>query len=99
MAINFDYVYKVRGEEATDADGSPLTLRKVAVRALFQSYDDEKNIKGEEKFKRGMLGMRIEEEVDPELKVDEVNLVKTLIGKYSPPLVVAQSWKQLDPNS
>lgn len=97
--VNFDIVFKVRGEDAQDTDGSPLTLRKVASRSLFMSYEDEKNIKGEEKFKRGMLGLKIEEEPEPALKQEELTLLKSLIGKFSPPLIVAQAWREIDPNA
>lgn len=73
-----------------------LTLARAARTALYQSFPDEQNLGGEEKDKRGEIARGITP-TEMKLKVDELALVKRLIGKMYSPLVVNQAWRELDP--
>jgi hypothetical protein len=79
----------------------PVTLAMAAMRALLVTYDDERGIAAEEKFKRGELARKIYESTsgngEPVLTVEEMATVKKLIGKGYPPLMVTQIWRMLDP--
>lgn len=75
--------------------GKTFTLAIVARNALYASYEDEKNLSGDEKFKRAELAQTITAG-DVKLKVEDVALVKKLIGKMYGPVVVYQAWRELD---
>jgi hypothetical protein len=82
------------------SDGSdtkvPFTLGSAAVRALVISYEDERNLSPEEKFKRGELATRIHGATSLSLKAEDVTLLKKLIGKAYGPLIVFRAWPLLD---
>jgi hypothetical protein len=95
----------------TDADGAPiadcatadcagkpsLTLGKLAMRVLTASFEDEKNLTGEDKFKRGELAMRVYKGGTVSLAAEEVALLKRLVAKGYGPLIVLRAWPLLDP--
>ena len=75
--------------------GKPATLRFIAVKALSMVYQDEQSLSGEEKFKRYDLAMKIK--ADPvDLEVEEISLIKKLIGKAYGPVIVWQAWNILE---
>jgi hypothetical protein len=82
------------------SDGSdakvPFTLGGAAVRALVISYEDERNLSPEEKFKRGELATRIHGATSLSLKSEDITLLKKLIGKAYGPLIVFRAWPLLD---
>lgn len=97
MKIDLSQVFK-------NFDGSPfiendkkITLGAVACNALQLPYDDESNITGDEKAKRGALAMRIYGEESAEIEVEDVALIKKLIDKMGTPLIVHQARNFLDP--
>jgi len=72
-----------------------ITLLSVCTDALLAQYPDER-LQGTEKARRYRLALRLSEgEVD--LKVEDVALLKDLVGKSFGPLVVGQVWDILDP--
>ncbi len=75
---------------------APFTLGAAAVRALVISYEDERNLSPEEKFKRGELATRIYGATSLSLKAEDVTLLKRLIGKAYGPLIVFRAWPLLD---
>lgn len=75
----------------------PLMMRIVCVNSLLTQTQDDKNIDGNEKAKRFELAMRIYTEKEIDLNVDELKLIKDLIGKIYPPLVVGRAYQILDP--
>jgi hypothetical protein len=81
-----------------DAAGKPATLAGVAITALLATYKGEENLSGEEKLSRFNIAMKIKNATDVacELTVEDVALVKKLIGKAYGPLVVGQAWKALE---
>ena len=77
-----------------------VTLKTICINSLMSGYEDEKNLSGEEKLKRGLLAERIytaKKIVD--LTVEELKLLKDLIGKnpqYNP-LYIMRAYELLDP--
>jgi len=85
------------GEVILDQKSEPATVRGVAIEALFATFKDEENLSGEEKLKRWELASKIKASPDPvELAVEEVALLKKLIGKAYGALIVGQAWKVLE---
>ena len=85
------------GEVISDMKGDPSTVRGVAIEALLAIYKDEENLSGEEKMKRWELASKIKADPDPvELAVEEVALLKKLIGKAYGAMIVGQAWKVLE---
>jgi hypothetical protein len=85
----------IGGHNLADADGAGLTLGTVAINALLGTYPDEQT-SGEEKFKRYQLAERISTAGAQEVSVEEVALIKRLIGKGYPPMVVGPAWLALE---
>lgn len=102
MNIEWDTVIVMENGKAIpdlQADGEKkpdLTLGLAAQHALFASYSDEQNLKGEEKFKRGALAVRISEEKPPALTAEEIVLIKNLVAKMYGAIVVYRCWLLLD---
>lgn len=91
-----------------DMDGKPivvadavLTLRKICVDALLAQHPSEQPPRAEpdgtEKLRRFLLAKRISETANVEMTVEEVSLVKKLVGMAFNPLVSGQAWLMLDP--
>ena len=75
----------------------PATLKTITTDALLASFEDEKNITGEEKLKRYLLATRIyanPQNID--LTVEETALIKKLIGKGFGPLIVGQAYEIIE---
>ena len=75
-------------------ESEPITLRAVATTSLLAQSRDQ--VPGDEKAKRWALAIRIEQEDAPVLDLDELALVKRLVGEIQPPLVVGQVWAWLE---
>jgi len=73
------------------------TLRNAATSALTALFRDEPNLDAKKKFERGALALRIHNNDEPSLSVNEVALVKELIGKRFDPLIIVRAWAILDP--
>lgn len=78
--------------------GKPITLRTLAVNVLMATFEDEKNLSGEEKVKRYETALMVHNSKDEpvEMSVEDVALIKRLIGKSYGPLFVGQAWKMLE---
>lgn len=84
-------------------DGTPVKEGEVAlkmktsvVNSLLGFFPDEQNLTGEEKVKRYELASKIYAGGDIDLKPEEIVLIKKLVGKGAPTLVVGQVYKLLD---
>ncbi len=78
-------------------EGDVMTLGSVSINALLLQYKGEDNLPGEEKLRRWELAVKIKNGPDPvELTVENVSLIKNLIGKSYGPLICGQAWKLLD---
>lgn len=110
MKINFDTPIKslegvTMTREKLKNAGKPdvstevvdLTVGSVAIMALDGSYDDEKNLPGEERVKRFALAMRIVEGGEIELKPEEAVMIKNLVAKaFNSTTIVATVWSLID---
>jgi hypothetical protein len=95
---------QIDGKPFLDPTGKPdetqPTLGSIAINALLAAYPDEKDITPEEKVKRFVLAEKIQNhQKDAQLSADEIVLVKKLIGKGYPTIVVGEAWRMLDPSS
>jgi len=79
--------------------GPPLTLGSAAMRALVATFEDDKNLPGEEKFKRGELALRVYKGGTVDLSAEDVALIKKQMAKGYGPIVVLRTWKLIDPES
>lgn len=94
MKINFNTELKTIDGKSLNP---PATLKDAVVNALLSLLDDERHIPGEEKAKRWILATRIYSNPENvELTVEEVAMIKSLVGKAYPPLIVGQAWKILE---
>jgi hypothetical protein len=89
----------------TDLDGKPemldggrtMTLRIASEVALLSNFPDEPALATEAKSERFWLAERIHRPGAADLSAEEVALLKRLIGKAYPPLVVGRAIQLLDP--
>ena len=101
-AINFDAtIVQLGGEPFVGVDGkaSETTIATICENALLTVFADEQNLAGEEKVKRFLLAQRIHKREVDSISVDDIHLIKKLVGKAYGALVVGQVWKELDPAS
>jgi hypothetical protein len=100
MTIDFSVALKsLAGDEIKDGKGETFTLRDAAVVALDASFDEDKKLEGKEKYRRGHLASRIYGCKEPiALDVDDVKLVKDLIGRAFGPRIVKEAWDLLEGN-
>ena len=73
-----------------------LILRRVVVDALMAQRQDQE-LSGGQKVRRYAIATQIHNEDAPDLKVEDVALIKKLVGEVYGPLVVGQAWAMLDP--
>jgi hypothetical protein len=74
----------------------PFLLRHAAIEALLAH---EENIKGEDKVRRFRMATKIQEGANPgdvEFNIEEIALLKQVIGKGYGPLIVGQAWDYLE---
>jgi len=74
----------------------PVVLNKVCFRALVSTYADERNVTGEDKYKRGKLAERVYNGGVVDLEAKEIELIKELVGKAYSPIIVGQAWDMLE---
>lgn len=75
----------------------PMTVRLAATRALTAQFRDEQGLTGDEKWPRFHLALKITDEDEPDLKAEDIVLIKKLIGWMYGPVVVGRMWTILDP--
>lgn len=89
------------GECGHITKGQPFTLRLVCTRALSErqpTQPGEKSMPGDEHVERFQLAMRILNEDEPSLSVEELVLTRESIADfYAAPAIVGQAWLMLDP--
>jgi hypothetical protein len=113
-ALAVDFASKITtldGKPITDEKGVDInaTLGSVSELALLTVYQDETNdvmqgrIKADEftkeKLRRYALARKIRAGGDVKLKPEEIILLKSLIGKAYPPLIMGQAIGLLEPET
>lgn len=75
----------------------PATLKSVTTNALLANFSDELTLPGSEKADRYNLAMRINASLGAiEVSIEELALIKKLIGKGFGPLYVGQAYLMLE---
>ena len=76
---------------------TPINLAVVAVNALMGVYPDEQNLEGTEKVRRYLLAQRIHgADGSLDIPVEDVALIKKLVGKGFPTLIAGQAIPMLE---
>lgn len=70
-----------------------ITLGKICANALMNPVKEDS---GEKKAQKGGLAMRLYGLDEADLSIEELALVKDLIGQFFGPLVVTQCWELLE---
>lgn len=91
-------------KELIGYDGEPLkegerviTLAMVCCNALMNQTEEDTKLPGEEKLRRFDLATVVYASKEPaDLKVEDIVLLKTQVGKLYGPLVVGPVWKLLE---
>ena len=78
------------------SEKEPMTVRLAATRALTAMFKDEQSLAGDKKVVRFHLALKITDEDEPELKAEDIVLIKTLVGKMYGPVIVGRMWAILD---
>ena len=101
--MNIDVTATIKDFEGTvllvpNPKGNPknATIRWACVEALMAMYQDEQTLAGEEKLKRYLLAQKIQKQKTPDLKAEEISLIKTLVGKNFTPAVVGPVYMVLE---
>lgn len=92
-----------QGRPVTDAAGNlafgkgePYTIGKICIEALTNTYQDETDLSGQEKFERWNLAQKLHGENQAEISVEEATLIKTLVGKGYGPVIVGPVYTAID---
>lgn len=96
MKINLTTVITdIKGAAIKNGDDDFL-LSDVCINALLTPDQSEE---ADEKVKRYKLALRCSNGADPDFSAEEIVLIKKLIAKNYPPLVVGRAFEILDPES
>lgn len=100
---NFEFCDEC-AKKVTSARGEKVTVKSVIVDALDsiprEPQQGEKKISGSEKLRRGLLAEKIYGSDGPvELPIDDLALIKKLVGEMQTPLVVSQVFPEIDPKT
>lgn len=95
MKVNFsEKLVNLNGEQIKDSDSNEdLILKTICVGALLTN---EKALEGKDKLERFELAKEIHTDKKDSISAEEVVLLKELIGKFYPTMVVGQVYQMLD---
>lgn len=104
MKVNVRYKFKdLTGKVIKDPEGNPFELKTVINNVLLAldppqaSGRSAEQTSGDEKARRYMLAVKVYGAKDfVELSVEDVAMIKDLIGKTQAPLVVGQAYEVLE---
>ena len=76
----------------------PFTISEAIINSLTANFEDEKDLTGEEKVKRFIIAQKVQRNKDKtiDLSVEDVSMVKKLVGKAFGVLIVGQVWEILE---
>jgi hypothetical protein len=97
MKLNLNQEFKALNGEVIKSESGNLTLKSICSEALLNTSPEDK-LSGEDKAKRYQLAHNIfnSKAANFEITVEEVALLKNLIGNLFTPLVVGQAFKFLE---
>lgn len=97
MKIDFSTIlYDFDGRPHKLPTGEDVTLSSVAVGALSTVFPDEVGLSGADKYKRYELALAINKKKLVELQVEDVTLIKTVIGKAYGPVIVGPAYDVIE---
>jgi hypothetical protein len=97
MKVNFGKELKtLDGKSISFADRKVTKLKDICLDALLATFEDERNLAGEEKARRYVLATQIYSNSDTDLTIEDVALIKRLIGKGFAPIIVGQAFEILE---
>ncbi len=96
MLINFDKTIKALDGTDLQEGGQPVLFKDLIVGALLANHADEPGLSGMAKFNRGKLAEKVFAGGDLELPVEDIAIIKDMIGKYCTPLVVFQIFDYIE---
>lgn len=79
------------------SEPEPMTVRLAATGALTASFRTEPDLAGEQKVRRFHLALRLADEGKPDLKAEDIVLIKKLVGMMWGSVIVGRMWEILDP--
>jgi hypothetical protein len=97
MRINFAQELKTLSGETINRGEATLKLSHVCCDALFAQFEDEKNLSGDEKAKRFVIATKVHDATLIDLEIEEIALLKKLVGKAFAALIVGQVYQMFDP--
>lgn len=84
----------------TDLEGNTIegaTLRRIVCDALMGEIVGDDKLPGERKASMFALALRVSQEDAPDLKAEEIALIKERVGKACRTLAVGRAYELLDP--
>jgi len=92
-------ILDLNGDPIPNADGSPLTLRTIIIGATMNLSPEESNrLSGEQKLNNYQIASKAKNEDNPSFSLEEMNTIKTSVGKRFMPIVVGRVWGILEDN-
>ena len=99
MKIDFDApILALDGTPMRDGE-NPATLKALACTALAAMFNDEPSLSATDKYQRFALGLKLVDGGEVDLSVEEIGLIKKLIGKAYPPVTMGRAYDLLDPKA
>ena len=113
MKINWNEKIVDFSDKAIDHEDTLLTVGIFSRTALSSMYEDEKTLSGDDRFKRGLLAKKINDQlgdnpaklagrgvkIDDDFTVEEIAMAKECVGKLGSPLIVVQVYEVLEGKS
>jgi len=96
VKIDTGYIFRDLDNKEISIAGKVQTFGVIACSALL-SLSENANPAGADKALRYALAMKIHNNNPVELDLDELKLLKDLIGQSFFPLIVGQAWEILEP--
>lgn len=99
MIKNFDVPAELTNGQQITNNGKSVLIKDIIEQLLSGNYDDERNLSGAIKFQRGLLGAKVAKGGDIEFTIEELAIIKEIVGKGGTVPVVLQVWKILETES
>jgi hypothetical protein len=97
MKLNVTQPVKdLNNNDIVDENKNTVPVRKFLVDSLNAYFDDERNLEGSERYKRGKLAYHIQNNDEVEITAEETALLKKLIGKGYLSHTVFYIWNMLE---
>jgi hypothetical protein len=96
MKVNFDSkLLHLDGQVLKNRDAD-FTLKSAAIEALMNIAESDRTAKGEDKFKRYELAVKVNAGGEVEITPEEATLLKQRIGEVYGPAVIGPAYKLLN---